>query len=50
MVRRLDPGGLFVQKVLSRTHCTALGEGKYIKDLSLLGRQLSRTVLIDGEA
>lgn len=42
----IDPEQLWVHHRLYREHCTEV-DGLYIKDLSLLGRPLERTVIID---
>jgi CTD small phosphatase-like protein 2 len=46
----LDPNREFVQHRLYRQHCVYIEEGYYIKDLRLLGRDLSKVVLVDNAA
>jgi len=41
----IDPNG-YIEHRLFRQHCTPV-HGHFVKDLSLLGRQLSHTVIID---
>lgn len=45
VMAKLDPKGV-VSQSLYREHCTVLSGG-YVKDLSLLGRKLKRTVIVD---
>ena len=42
----LDPTGK-LQFRLFRDSCTALGDGTYTKDLSLLGQDMSQTIIVD---
>ena len=46
----LDPKKELVQHRLYRRHCDYIEEGYYVKDLRLLNRDLSRTVLVDNAA
>jgi Dullard-like phosphatase family protein len=46
VVRQLDPEGKLIHHLLCRNACTERG-GLYVKDLARLGRDLSRTVIID---
>lgn len=46
----LDPKRQFIQHRLYRQNCVYLDEGYYIKDLRLLGRDLSKVVLVDNAA
>ena len=45
IIDQIDPNYVVTQR-LYRQHCTSLSGG-YVKDLSRLGRDLSRTVLVD---
>src|SRR3569623_3591477 len=42
----LDPSGK-LQFRLFRDSCTALDDGTYTKDLSLLGQDMSQTIIVD---
>ena len=45
----LDPEGV-VQHRLYRRHCDYIEEGYYVKDMRVLGRDLSKVVLVDNAA
>jgi TFIIF-interacting CTD phosphatase-like protein len=47
LVDELDPTGNRFLAVLTREACTDLQDGSYAKDLSILGRPLERTLLLD---
>lgn len=46
LLDHIDPHGEHVHHRLFREHCTYVG-GKYVKDLSLLGRPLHRIAIVD---
>jgi len=46
----LDPKRELVQHRLFRRHCDYIEESYYVKDLRILGRDLSRVVLVDNAA
>lgn len=43
----LDPDGALIQHRLYRQHTIVTEDGVYVKDLSRLGRDLRRTVIVD---
>lgn len=46
----LDPKRECIQHRLYRRHCDYIEQGYYVKDLRLLGRDLSRVVIVDNAA
>ena len=46
----LDPSGQYIHHRLFRDHCYQTPEGMYCKDLRVLNRELSQTVLVDNAA
>lgn len=50
VINYLDPKREYVQHRLYRRNCEYIDEGYYVKDLRILGRDLSKTVLIDNAA
>lgn len=46
----LDPQKQLIQHRLYRQHCQYLPEGYYVKDLRVMGRDLSKLVLVDNAA
>lgn len=50
VINYLDPERQHVQHRLFRRNCQYVEEGYYVKDLRLLGRDLSRVVLVDNAA
>merc|ERR1712113_709433 len=49
VINTLDPTGTLISHRLYRQHCTEL-RGAYFKELGLLGRPLSRCLLVDNSA
>ena len=41
--------GAVISRILSRSSCTHVGSGGYVKDLQMLGSDLRRTVLVDND-
>jgi CTD small phosphatase-like protein 2 len=50
VINYLDPRREYVSHRLYRRNCQCIEEGYYIKDLRVLGRDLSRVVLVDNAA
>lgn len=46
VLKQIDPKKR-IKHVLYRDHCTVLNKTYYLKNLSLLGRNLKKTILID---
>jgi TFIIF-interacting CTD phosphatase-like protein len=49
LMDKIDPDGKFFKHRLYRTHCVAVG-GSFVKDLTVINRELSRCVLVDNNA
>lgn len=47
ILNRIDPLGTLFRHRLYRQHCTTMANGGMAKDLSILNRDLQRTVLVD---
>ena len=47
VVKLLDPSGSLISHSLYRQHCTCYGDGIYIKDLMMLGRDMRGTRIVD---
>lgn len=45
-MKQIDPKGR-IKHILYREHCTILNKSYFIKNLSLLGRNLRNTLLVD---
>jgi Dullard-like phosphatase family protein len=50
ILNELDPEGVLVDHRLYRQHCRELTTDFFIKDLSKINRDLSKTVLVDNSA
>ena len=46
-IKLFDPEGIYFHHRLYRQHCLQVKPNVYVKDLSRLGRDLSKTVIID---
>jgi TFIIF-interacting CTD phosphatase-like protein len=44
---QIDPSGTVSQARLYRQHCCITSDGSRVKDLSLMGRELHRSIIID---
>lgn len=50
VLNHLDPEGRYIAHRLFREHCYPATEGVFVKDLRVLNRDLSQTVLVDNAA
>jgi CTD small phosphatase-like protein 2 len=50
VINYLDPKRDLIQHRLFRRHCDYIEEGYYVKDLRILGRDLSKVVIVDNAA